>query len=164
MHPGNIFSAYFPKIHSNINLPSTPRSSQLSLLFTFFDQNFVHISHILTRATCRTHPMLLPTHRKTRHRKTRIHVYASNGIRTHDPSVRVAEGSTCLIGTSTFIDINDNSDSGVINLPVWWPGNKNSPTVTHACRKRGLKWVATLPLGDINTKAWSSGMGVWAWG
>jgi hypothetical protein len=33
-------------------------------------------------------------------------------------------------------------------------------TVTHACRKRRLKWVATLPLGDINTEAWSSGMGV----
>jgi hypothetical protein len=43
---------------------------------------------------------------------------------------------------------------------VWWPGNKNSPTVTHACRKRWLKWVATLPLGDVNTEAWSSGMGV----
>jgi hypothetical protein len=38
-------------------------------------------------------------------------------------------------------------------------GNKNSPTVTHACRKRRLKWVATLPLGDINTEAWTSGMG-----
>jgi hypothetical protein len=37
---------------------------------------------------------------------------------------------------------------------------KNSPTVTHACHKRRLKWVATLPLGDINTEAWSSGMGV----
>jgi hypothetical protein len=47
------------------------------------------------------------------------------------------------------------------NIPVWWPGNKNSPTVTHTCRKRRLKWVATLPLGDINTEAWSSGMGVW---
>jgi hypothetical protein len=45
-------------------------------------------------------------------------------------------------------------------FPVWWPGNKNSPTVTHACRKRRLKWVATLPLGDINAEAWSSGMGV----
>jgi hypothetical protein len=44
--------------------------------------------------------------------------------------------------------------------PVWWPGNKNSPTVTHACLKRRLKWVATLPLGYINTEAWSSGMGV----
>jgi hypothetical protein len=29
----------------------------------------------------------------------------------------------------------------------------------NACRKRRLKWVATLPLGDINTEAWSSGMG-----
>jgi hypothetical protein len=24
--------------------------------------------------------------------------------------------------------------------PVWWPGIKNSPNVTHACRKRRLKW------------------------
>jgi hypothetical protein len=45
-------------------------------------------------------------------------------------------------------------------FPVWWPGNKNSPTVTHACRKRRLKWVATLRLGDINTEAWPSGMEV----
>jgi hypothetical protein len=47
-----------------------------------------------------------------------------------------------------------------LKFPVWWPGNKNSPNVTHACRKRRLKWVATLPLGDINTEAWSSGLGV----
>jgi hypothetical protein len=26
--------------------------------------------------------------------------------------------------------------------------------------KRQLKWIATLPLGDINTEVWSSGMGV----
>jgi hypothetical protein len=32
--------------------------------------------------------------------------------------------------------------------------------VIHACRKRRLKWVANLPLWDINTEAWSSGMGV----
>jgi hypothetical protein len=32
--------------------------------------------------------------------------------------------------------------------------------VTHACRKRRLKWVTTLPLRDINTEAWSSGMEV----
>jgi hypothetical protein len=43
---------------------------------------------------------------------------------------------------------------------MWCPGNKNSPAVTHACRKRWLKWAATLPLGDINTEAWSSGMEV----
>jgi hypothetical protein len=45
------------------------------------------------------------------------------------------------------------------NLPRVVTGNKNSLTVTHACRKRRLIWVATLPLGDINTEAWSSGMG-----
>jgi hypothetical protein len=32
--------------------------------------------------------------------------------------------------------------------------------ITHACRKRRLKWVATLPLGYISTEAWSTGMGV----
>jgi hypothetical protein len=30
----------------------------------------------------------------------------------------------------------------------------------YACRKRRPKWVATLPLGDINTEAWSSGIAV----
>jgi hypothetical protein len=52
-------------------------------------------------------------------------------------------------------------------LPVWWPGLYNSPTVTHACRKRRLKWVpsawgyswATLSPGVINTETWSSRLG-----
>jgi hypothetical protein len=51
---------------------------------------------------------------------------------------------------------------------VWWPGLKNSPTVTHACRKRRLKWVpsawgyswATLSPGVINMEAWSSCFGI----
>jgi hypothetical protein len=54
---------------------------------------------------------------------------------------------------------------------VWWRGLKNSPTVTHACRKRRLKWVpsawgyswATLSPGVINTEAWSSRFGVGCW-
>jgi hypothetical protein len=53
---------------------------------------------------------------------------------------------------------------------VWWPGLKNSPTVTHACRKRRLLWVpsawgyrwATLSPGDVNTETWSSRLGGWA--
>jgi hypothetical protein len=28
------------------------------------------------------------------------------------------------------------------------------------CVEWRLKWIATLPLGDINTEAWSSGVGV----
>jgi hypothetical protein len=52
-----------------------------------------------------------------------------------------------------------------------WSGLKNSPTVTHACRKRRLKWVpyawgyswATLSPGVINTEAWSSRLGVGRW-
>jgi hypothetical protein len=47
---------------------------------------------------------------------------------------------------------------------VRWPGLKNNPTVTHARRKRRLKWVpsawgyswVTLSPGVINTEAWSS--------
>jgi hypothetical protein len=37
--------AYFPNIHSNIILPSTPRSFVLSLPFRFSNQNFLCISH-----------------------------------------------------------------------------------------------------------------------
>jgi hypothetical protein len=47
-------------------------------------------------------------------------------------------------------------------------GEKNSPTVAHACRKRRLKWVigasgynwATQSPGDINRETWSSRLGV----
>jgi hypothetical protein len=54
---------------------------------------------------------------------------------------------------------------------MWWPGLKNSPTVTHACRKRRLKWVpsvwgyswATLSPRVINTETWSSRLGVGHW-
>jgi hypothetical protein len=55
--------------------------------------------------------------------------------------------------------------------PVWWPKLKNSPTVTHACCKRRLKWVpsawgyswVTLSPGVINTETWSSRLGVGCW-
>jgi hypothetical protein len=55
--------------------------------------------------------------------------------------------------------------------PVWWPRLKKSPTVTHACCKRRLKWVpsawgyswVTLSLGVINTETWSSRLGVGRW-
>jgi hypothetical protein len=47
-------------------------------------------------------------------------------------------------------------------------GEKNSPTVAHACRKRRLKWVlgtwgynvVTQSPGDINMETWSSRLGV----
>jgi hypothetical protein len=35
-------------------------------------------------------------HGTTQHRKTRTHVHASSGIRTHDPSVRAVEDTMCL--------------------------------------------------------------------
>jgi len=41
----------FPNIHSNIILPSTPRSSDWSLPFRISDQDFVCISHVTMHAT-----------------------------------------------------------------------------------------------------------------
>jgi len=35
-----------PKIHSNVILPLTPKSSEWSLPFRISDQNIVHISHL----------------------------------------------------------------------------------------------------------------------
>jgi hypothetical protein len=46
MNPLHAFPPYFLKIHSNITLPSTPRSSEWCLPFKFSDQNFVYISHL----------------------------------------------------------------------------------------------------------------------
>jgi hypothetical protein len=45
-----------------------------------------------------------------------------------------------------------------VEIKILWRGG----SVFHrlACRKKRLKWVATPPLGNINTKAWFSGMGV----
>jgi hypothetical protein len=42
---------YFPKIHSNVILPSTPRSSKWSLPFRYPNQNTVHISQLSHPAT-----------------------------------------------------------------------------------------------------------------
>jgi hypothetical protein len=49
------FPNYFPKIHSNIILSSTIRSSNWSRLFRFSNQNIVCISRISLRATCPDH-------------------------------------------------------------------------------------------------------------
>jgi hypothetical protein len=45
MNPVHDFPPYFPKIHPNIILPSTPMTSEWSLPFRFSDQNFLCISH-----------------------------------------------------------------------------------------------------------------------
>jgi hypothetical protein len=46
MHAVHIFSPYFPNIHSNIILPSTPRSSESTFPFRFPNQNTVCIFHL----------------------------------------------------------------------------------------------------------------------
>jgi hypothetical protein len=55
---------------------------------------FVHLVGLLGRGIGPTQGLYL--HRITQHRKTRTHMHASSGIRTHDPSVRAAEDSKCL--------------------------------------------------------------------
>jgi hypothetical protein len=88
--------------------------------------------------------------------KTRTYIHASSGIRTHDPRVRAAEDSTCLRSLGrwdwltflfgakvescicVYLEIYCLYFSQVLRVMI---GEKNSPTVAHACRKRRLKWV-----------------------
>jgi len=46
MNPVRNLTPYFPKIHSNIILPSTPMSYELSLLFRFSNQNSLCIFNL----------------------------------------------------------------------------------------------------------------------
>jgi hypothetical protein len=58
-NPAHTFPSYFPNIHSNITLPSTPRSSEWSRPFRFSNQNFVCISH-LSHSCCMSHSSYPP--------------------------------------------------------------------------------------------------------
>jgi hypothetical protein len=49
MRPVRTFPSYFPRVHSNIILPSTSVSSEWPLPFRFSDQNFVCIFSSLPR-------------------------------------------------------------------------------------------------------------------
>jgi len=51
MNPANNFPPYFPKIDPNIFFPSTPRSSELSLIFRCSDKNFYAFFSSPMRAT-----------------------------------------------------------------------------------------------------------------
>jgi hypothetical protein len=53
------FKHYFPKIHFNIILPCTPRSSEWSLSFGLSNTNFVLMSQLPMRATWLTNIILL---------------------------------------------------------------------------------------------------------
>jgi hypothetical protein len=73
-----------------------------------------------------------------------------------DNRIRYTEGTTegphsiaeaLLITLHVEITLNTSASDNILRI-------------IHACRKRRLKWVATLPLWDNNTEVWSPGMGV----
>jgi hypothetical protein len=89
------------------------------------------------------------------------------------PGMSKSKCATCLSSTSfcnvTLLTHLNFCDTFFNKFPVWWPGLKNSPTVTRACRKRwlgtqclGYSW-ATLSLEVINVETWSSRLGVGRW-
>jgi hypothetical protein len=58
-NPVHPIDPYLPKVHINVILPPTPRSSQWSLAFGPPNQNPVNTSPLPMRATCPTHLILL---------------------------------------------------------------------------------------------------------
>jgi hypothetical protein len=46
MNPVHILPTYLSKIHSNIIFPSTPKSSEWSPPFMFYNQHILRISHL----------------------------------------------------------------------------------------------------------------------
>jgi len=46
MNPFQTLTPYFPKIHSDIIIPFTPRSFECSLFFKLSDQKFVYVCHL----------------------------------------------------------------------------------------------------------------------
>jgi len=55
---------------------------------------FEHLVGLLGREIGPTQGLYLQ--KTTQHTKKRTHIHASSGIRTHDPSFRAIEDSTCL--------------------------------------------------------------------
>jgi hypothetical protein len=84
------------------------------------------------RRTCSEHPM--------EHRLPCLSNDSSNvaAMRAGDDE----ETSVDLLQTAgNFVHLFDCSHEYYASSPVWWPGLKNSPTVTHACLKRRLLQV-----------------------
>jgi hypothetical protein len=67
----------------------------LELIFLNFVNLFLQLIGRPGRGIGRTKGLHLNAEQH-KHRKTQTHIHASSGIRTHDPSVRVTEDSTCL--------------------------------------------------------------------
>jgi hypothetical protein len=60
MNPVHTFPSYFPKIHSNIILPSMPTSSEWSLTYSFFPTKILCVFFISPiRAVCPAHHIFL---------------------------------------------------------------------------------------------------------
>ena len=71
--PVHALTSHFLKIHLNIILPSTPRSSKWPLSLWFPHQNPVYTSTLPIRATCPAHLILLDLINRTTWRKWFVH-------------------------------------------------------------------------------------------
>jgi hypothetical protein len=66
-----------------------------NLIFLKLMNLFGQLVGLLGRGIAPTQGLYL--HRTTQHRKTRTHIHASSGIRTHHPSFRALGASDCLV-------------------------------------------------------------------
>jgi hypothetical protein len=91
--------------------------------------------------------------------------------RKNTRNVKVASCKTAVLPAVVIRDTSSTTICGRETLiyktaPEFLLNTVNSITCNNCersfyiSRKRRLKWVVTLPLGDINTEARSSGMGV----
>jgi hypothetical protein len=73
---------------------------------------------------------------------TKVHTL-KNSILIMGQNMIVQSTVTILIQITTFVikRRKNNLKACIINAPRVVTGEKNSPTVAHACRKRRLKWV-----------------------
>jgi len=70
---------------------------------------FGHSVGLLGRGISPTQGLYL--HRTAQHRKTRTHIHVPSGIRTHDPSVRAVEDSTCLRPRGHWVHLHFTKES-----------------------------------------------------
>jgi len=134
---------------------------------------FGQLVGLLERGISPTQSLYL--HRTTQHRKTRTHIHASSGSRTHDPSIRAAEDSTCLRPEK----IKWNTQNyfpfcriGRIGIPQWysvgWSGVRFSAGAGNFSLHRRVQtgsgaYLASYPMGNRGCFPGGKAAGAWSW-